>query len=304
MRQGTARALILDYFDHRSIPKLIRVLEFAGVPEAEPLLQRLRQCTRYHPCRMSSCPNCGPKLKAKARDNFLDRIVARAGRFPKDTEISFVSVDGPVVELNPDVAAPALKRFRRQIVKFQQRKADSTSWLGLFDVSLDGKVHFHGVVLHPELSSTTLKGLLEQSFPDQKQVKVSAWRRSQSLAEALQAVINYSVTADRHARVYGTWDGPERGEHLVHGPESAVLIAKRIVVIKHLAGRGVRGLRLSVNMKAIVPGSRVPELDQLQRTTKKRINNKSMLNREWAPRGVPGTHLGKIRNSSRREECP
>jgi hypothetical protein len=190
MQQGTARALILDYFDHRSIPKLICLLEFAGVPEAEPLVQRLRHCTRYHPCRMSSCPNCGPKLRAKVRDNFLDRIVARTGPFPKGTEVSFVSVDGPVVELNPDDAASAPKRFKRQIVKFQRRKAGSTSWLGLFDVSLDGKVHFHGVVLHSELSSTALEGLVEDSFPEDKQVKVSAWRRSRSLAEALQAVIN------------------------------------------------------------------------------------------------------------------
>jgi hypothetical protein len=104
--------------------------------------------------------------------------------------------------------------------------------------------------------------------------------------------------------VSGTWDGPELREHLVHGPDSAALIAKRIVVIEHLAGRGVQGLRLSVNMKAIIPGLRVPELDQLQRTTKKRINNKSMLNREWAPRGIPGTHLGKNRKSSRIEKCP
>jgi hypothetical protein len=286
---------MLDYFDHRSLPKLIRLLEFAGVPEAEPLLQRLRQCTRYHPCRMSSCPNCGQKLKAKVKDSFLARIVARAGRFPKGTEVSFVSVDGPTVDLSPDAAAPALKRFKRQLVKFQQRKAPGTSWLGLFDVSLEGKVHFHGVVLHSELSCTALEGLLKGSFPEDKQVEISAWRRSQSLPEALQAVINYSVTADRHAKVFGKWDGPERCEHLVHGPESAVLIAKRIVVIEHLAGRGVRGLRLSMNMKARATGLRVPELDQLQRTTKKRINNKSMPNREWAPRGIPGTHLGKKR---------
>jgi hypothetical protein len=232
------------------------------------------------------------------RDNFLDRIVARAGRFPKGAEVSFVSVDGPVVDLNPDVVSPALKRFKRQIVKFQQRKAVGTSWLGLLDVSLDGKIHFHGVVLHPELSSTTPKGVLEKAFPGNKQVKVSVWRRSQSLAEALQAVINYSVTADRHVKVYGKWDGPERGEHLVHGPESAVFLAKRIVVIEHLAGRSLRGLRLSMNMRAIAPGLQVPELDRLQRTTKKRINNRSMPNREWAPRGILGTHLAKIENQT------
>ena len=79
-----------------------------------------------------------------------------------------------------------------------------------------------------------------------------------------------------------------------------------MVVVQSLCGRGVQGIRLSVNMKATVRGLIVDELEKLTRSTKKRINRKTMLNLEWAPRGVYGTHLGlgKNRNSGGIQEGP
>jgi hypothetical protein len=35
MREGTARALTLAYYRHRTRPKLIKLLVFAGAPEAK-----------------------------------------------------------------------------------------------------------------------------------------------------------------------------------------------------------------------------------------------------------------------------
>ncbi len=296
MRKGTARAYTLAYHRHRTRPNLIRLLEVAAVPEAEANLGRLRACTRSSPCRMYTCPNCGPKLKAWAKDDALNRIVGRLGRFPKDVEVSFVTLIGPRVELDPDLAGVALTRFKRQIVKFQQRQAASTSWYGFFDASLNGVIHWHGALLHPDMARNQLKALLEASFPTEGQVRVSTWHRSQSLAENLQGVFNYSLVADRHAKVFVLRDGPDRNQKLVHGLESAMLITKRMVVVQSLCGRGVQGIRLAVNMKATVRGLVVPELDKLARTTKKRINRKTMLNQEWVPRGLYGTHLGKNPN--------
>jgi hypothetical protein len=296
MREGRARARTLAYHRHRTRPNLIKLLLFAAVPEAEPIVDRLQACTRYSPCRMYVCPNCGPKLKARAKDDALNRIVGRLGRFPRDVEVSFVTLIGPKVELDPDQARAVLIRLKRQIVKFQQRRAPSTGWYGFFDVALNGLVHWHGVVLHPDTARNQLQALLEVSFPEQNQVRISKWKRTQNFAENLQGVLNYSLVADRHAKVFVFKDGPDRDYKLVHGPNSAVLIAKRMLVVQSLAGRGVQGIRFSINMKSTVRGLIVPELVNLVRRTKKRINRKTMPNQPWAPRGIYGTHLGLGKN--------
>jgi hypothetical protein len=223
MREGRARALILAYYRHRTRPRLIKLLVFAGVPEAESILSRLGACTRYSPCRMYTCPNCGPKLKARAKDDALNRIVNRLGRFPKGSEVSFVTLIGPTVELDRVEAATGLTKFKRQIVKFQQRHAPSTSWYGFFDVSLAGVLHWHGVVLHAEVTRNELEARLEVTFPEEDRVVIRPWKRSQSLAENLQGVFNYSLVADRHAKVFVLSDGPDRHLKLVHGPDSALL---------------------------------------------------------------------------------
>jgi hypothetical protein len=296
LRSGVAVARTLAYHDHRTRPNLVELLEVAAVPEAEGVLVRLRACRRYSPCRMYTCPNCGPKLKARAKDDALNRIVGRLGRFPKDVEVSFLTLRGPTLDLDPEQASIALARFKRRIVKFQQRQAASTSWYGFFDVSLIGLLHWHGVVLHPDTPRNELEAHLKGSFPEEDQVVIRQWKSSQSLAENLQGVFNYSLVADRHAKVFVLRDGPDRHHKLVHGRDGAARIANRMNVIQSLCGRGVQGIRLALNMKATVRGLIVEELEKLTRSTKKRINRKTMLNLEWAPRGVYGTHLGLGKN--------
>lgn len=292
MREGAVRMYTLKYHRHRTRPNLIRLLEYVNVPEAEAALQRLRACARYSPCRMYTCPNCGPKHKGRAKDEALSRIAFRLGRFPEREEVSFVTIRGPVVELDPELAEAGLGRLKRKIVKFIQRKAPSSSWIGFWDTSLNGVIHLHAVVLHPELRRSALEGLLKGSFGEKDQVRISRWKRSQSLAESLQGVLNYALIADRHGKVYRFVDGPEREEKLVHGPDAGVRIAKRIAVVQHLAGRGVQGIRFTANLKPVTSNIVIQQLVNLHRTTR-RVNRKTMPNQSWAPRGVLGTHLGK-----------
>lgn len=293
MREGVSTGYALAYHRRRTRPNLIRLLESVAVPASEAILVKLRACSRYSPCRMYTCPNCGPKLKARAKDDALNRIVDRLGRFPKDIEVSFVTVLGPAVELDMDQARVALAKFKRKIVKFQQRRAPSTSWYGFFDLSLGGVIHWHGVLLHPDVARSELEARLDESFPEKDQVRISKWKGAQNLAANLQGVLNYSLVADRHAKVFVLADGPDRHHKLAHGLGGASLIAKRMAVVQSLCGRGVQGIRLALNMKSKVRGLVVPELENLARTTKKRINQKTMLNQPWAPRGKEGTHLGK-----------
>jgi len=96
-------------------------------------------------------PELRTRVEARAKDDALNRIVKRLGRFPKGSEVSFVTLIGPTVELDRDQAATGLTKLKRQIVKFQQRRAPTTSWHGFFDLSLSGVLHWHGVVLHVDI---------------------------------------------------------------------------------------------------------------------------------------------------------
>lgn len=292
IREGRILALALSYYNHPSRPKLIRILEQAAVPEAAEVLDRLRGCGRYRPCRMYSCPNCGPRIKAREKDQALNRVVRRLGRFPLDTEISFLTLLGPTVQLEAKAARGALGSFWRQVVGFHQRHLPSTSWFGHVDVSLNGILHWHGLVMHSSTPRDTLEDRLKESFREDDQAWVSPWKSFQSLAENMQGVLNYGLIGARHVKIATRRDWPDRQQELVHGPDSLIRIAKRIAVIEALAGRGVQGIRRSINMKPTSDQILVPELETLIRRTKKQINTKSMPNKEWAPRGVFGTHLG------------
>ena len=294
MREGTARAHSLAYFRHRTRPNLIRLIQHTALPEAEALLMRFQSCSKKNPCWAYTCPPCGEKLKARARDDALDRIVERLGRFPQDVEVSFVTIDGPRTVLDVEAARTAMNRFKRQVDNFIRRSMPSTGWYGVMDISADGLVHLHVLILHPDMPRSALEARLRDSFSGPKQVKVSAWDRSQSLAENLQKVFNYMLVAGRHVSVVSRQNGPDRDVT----PTMPTDVARRILVIQTLAGRGVQGLRFVRNMKANHKGLKAVELESLKRHTKRvRTNSMSMLNQPWAPRGEYGIHLGVSKNA-------
>lgn len=289
MWEGTARGHSLSYFKHRTRPNLIRLIQHVALPEAEALIVRFQSCTRKRPCRACTCPPCGEKLKAHARDDALDRIVERLGRFPQDFEISFVTIDGPRTDLEVEAARVAMARFEKQIDNFIWRQARGTGWTGFMDISTDGLVHLHVLILHPSMPRNELEARLKRSFLGPKQVMVRQWDRSQSLAENLQSIFNYMLVAGRHVGVVRRRNGPDRDLTPVKGID----VVKRIHVIQSLAGRGLQGLRFIRNMKATHKGLKVVELETLKRRTKRvRKNSKTMLNQPWAPRGEYGVHLG------------
>src|SRR4051812_7922741 len=115
MAEGQTRAHLLGYHKDRTKPNLIGLIEHVALPEAKPILTRLRSCTWKHPCCTATCPTCGEKLKARARDDALNRVVERLGRFPKDVEVSYVTIDGPRTPLTVDAVRPAFFGFKRQL---------------------------------------------------------------------------------------------------------------------------------------------------------------------------------------------
>lgn len=293
MREGTARAHAVGYYRYRTRPNLIGLIQHVALPEAEAILARFQSCTRKRPCRACTCPVCGEKLKARTRDQALDRIVERLGRFPHDFEISFVTVDGPRTALDVEAARAAMARFEKQVGNFVWRQARGTGWTGFMDISTDGLVHLHVLILHPGIPRSELEARLKRGFPGRKQVMVREWDHSQSLAENLQSTFNYSVVAGRHVVVVKRRNGPDRDLVSVR----PIDIVKRIHVIQTLAGRGIQGLRFTRNMKPLHKDLKVVELETLKRGTKRaRKNSKNMLNQPWAPRGEYGIHLGVSKN--------
>lgn len=296
---GRSDAIALEYFRHRTRPNLIRLIQHAGLPEANMVLARLQACTRKQPCRMYVCPVCGTKLKARTRDNALDRVVERLGRFPGDYEISYATIDGPRTELEVEAARGALAGFERQVDNVLRRHMGTTSWYGIMDISADGLIHLHALVLHSEMPRDEMKNRLKGSFTGANQVEISKWHRTKTLAANLQGVFNYSISADRLVRVSTMRNGPDRDQK----PTSVVDTVKRIVVVQTLAGRGVQGLRFIRNMKAVHKGLKVVELETLKRRTKRvRFNSKSMPTLPWAPRGEQGFHLSLSKNANLGED--
>ena len=234
---------VIRYCRNRTNPNLIRIL-YANYLEGDARTARelIEQCHHRNPCGVYGCANCGRKFKEKEKLKALKKIVAKCGRFPNPDRTSFVTINGPVVALDPEAMKPAFERFRRQLCKRQTAHLGDTSWMGYFDISLSGMLHWHGAILHPECSKRALGSKLRHAFPGDRTVKVSKWDKEKTFLENLDCIIDYSLVSDRHAKVI--FDKP------IKGPETAALIAQRIVCLQEMARRGVQGIRLCLNMKS------------------------------------------------------
>ena len=156
--------------------------------------------------------------------------------------ISFVTINGPMVELEPDRVLAAFGDFRAELRVCQRVVFPETSWIGFADITLSGVLHWHLVIIHPGWTRNELCKELRRHFPAKRAVMVSRWEKERTLFDNLERVVDYSLVTDRHAKVI--FDQP------IKGPETAGLIAKRLVVLQYMAGRGAQGLRLSLNMRS------------------------------------------------------
>jgi hypothetical protein len=60
-------------------------------------------------------------------------------------------------------------------------------------------MHWHGVILHPDLRQSDLIDALKQNFPEDRQAYVEKnWHKNRSLMANIDRVIDYSLVADRH----------------------------------------------------------------------------------------------------------
>jgi hypothetical protein len=107
-------APVMRYARDRTTPKLVNLLNSTHLTgDADTAREMLSTCVRWNPCGMYGCPQCGRKLKRRAKREALKAICARAGGVPLEHEVSWVTVDGPTVPLDSseDTVRLALKGF-------------------------------------------------------------------------------------------------------------------------------------------------------------------------------------------------
>ncbi len=277
---------VVTYFSYRSKPNLVRILNSTPLDALEGEVRIARDlidaCRPRSPCGLYGCCSCGRRFKRKAKMEMLKKITARCGGLPDPEAISFVTINGPRVALEPAAVEAAFETFWTRVRTLQKKKLRDTSWIGFFDISLNGMLHWHGLILHPSGPGKSLKPILREVFPEDLAVKVSEWEQEKTFWENLDSVVDYSLVADKHAKVlYG---------RPIHGRETASLVAKRIVCLQYMARRGVQGIRLSLNMSSsrrwkagVMYDSKtgevivVPEMEEMILRRRK----KARKNREW-----------------------
>jgi hypothetical protein len=280
---------VLRYYRNRTNPNLVRILDATALSgEARDARDLVASCYSRNPCGLYGCPCCGRRFKATAKLDVLKRIAAKCGGLPDVSVISFVTINGPTVPLEPSAVELALRRFRATLTKVRHAKLPDTSWIGFFDVTLGGVVHWHGAILHPGCSKAALRRKLRENFPAHRAVKVSNWKKEHTLFENLDSIVDYALVADRHVK-------RRKGKPIVDN-ETSTLIAQRIVCLQYMAQRGVQGIRLCLNMKSTRVWKAgvmfdqktgetivVPEIEALIL----RRRNKAKTNRKWNREGRP-----------------
>jgi hypothetical protein len=125
-------------------------------------------------------------------------------------------------------------------------KLPDTAWHGFVDVTLDGMIHFHGVIWHPERTKDALGNTLRKAFIKKNAIMIKPWGKGKTLLANMEGVLQYALPTDRHVprRKYGR----RKGEAIVD-ERTGERIVKRMVALQHMCQRGVQGIRLSFNMR-------------------------------------------------------
>jgi hypothetical protein len=101
VHQRRTMAPVLRYARDRSKPKFVGILD-STILCGDAIIARdlIQTCIRSNPCGMFGCPECGCRLKRREKREALKAIIAKADGIPQEHEISWVTVDGPLVALD------------------------------------------------------------------------------------------------------------------------------------------------------------------------------------------------------------
>ena len=150
-------------------------------------------CPPNKRCQQLECPVCGRRHHAKEGLKALKKLFAKIGCMPASDEVSFVTVMGPRDQLENRCIRNVVREFRKRLSKFRGRRLPTTTWVGYIELTLEGRVHYHALVHHPDQAMSALLGLLRVEFPGCRDVEGSEWRRGRRLFSSIERTVKYSA---------------------------------------------------------------------------------------------------------------
>jgi hypothetical protein len=253
---------IRAYSQHMTTENLTGFLEMAAANEPViSLIEGLRACRRDKRCELLGCPKCGPRRQERTAYKSLNRLWRLRNDWPKPSSVSWVTIRGPLVDLEAiDISGP-WNSFRKKLRNVRGRYLQQASLYGYIDVSLAGRIHFHGWIVHGDLPRARLVELLKTHFGRGKKVHVADWCEDEPLAANLHRTILYSL--ERRPRL------PHRYAELEPGQLSR-LIGLQLLATNLVTGRGYVGSRVSLGMRLVDEGPNKPLPPRVKRDVKPR----------------------------------
>lgn len=230
------------YDRHMTTSNLVALLELEPANEGVvEIIARLRKCRRDERCELLCCPRCGPRRQAREGYKSLNKLRRRVGGWPEPDSISWVMIGGLRVELEAiDISRP-WNYFRKKLRNVRGRYLQQVALHGFVDVSLGGRIHFHGWIYHPPLMRDQLRCILEGHFGGDNDIYLSGLHMDQPTAANLDRTIQYSL---------------ERRPRLPHARaefddrQLPRLMGLRLLAFNLLLRRGYVGSRVSLGMRA------------------------------------------------------
>jgi hypothetical protein len=223
----------------RAIGALLR-LDPADV-EVKKMIEELAQCgSQKRRCRLVACPVCGERARRKEVRKSLKQLIARIGRVPDRTEISFVTILGPIVPLDAEAVKSSASQLKQSLYNVS-RQYRGLSWIAYFEFDLQLSLHMHAVVFRADMSATDLCSLLKSHFPGPRRVNVKPLNSEGTVLEQIERVLLYCTKSfpTRHAAQIFQSDTSTFSRSL-----GALLLAR-----SYLGSTHYHGVRTAMNLR-------------------------------------------------------
>ncbi len=205
------------------------------------LIARLEDCRREKRCKLLFCPKCGPRRQSSEGYKALDKVRSRLGDWPTPESISWVMIGGPRVQLETIDIAKQWNSFRKKLYNVRDRSLKGIALHGYVDVSLGGRIHFHGWIVHPDLARVQLRSILKKHFPESSDIYVERFNDHQPIATSLDRTILYSL--ERRPRL-------PRASTGLQDSQLPRLMGLRLLAFHLIVRRGYVGCRVSLGLRS------------------------------------------------------
>lgn len=235
--------LAREYRSHKTRPNLVQLLSLDPANHRVRLwIKRVHFCRPQNRCLQIDCPNCGRKPRRNEVKQAMLKVLAIAGVVPQPNEISAITINGPMTK-HGAAAREAMISFRKRLYTLSRRRLASISCQGFFDISADGRVHFHGLFYHPFMPLSDLLEILRDQFRDGRAIWVSSWKANQPMLVAMSHFLWYATASPPRV----PRDKRDRKKIRINASR---LMGERLISRKSMSTSGYFGLRISMSTRS------------------------------------------------------